>query len=86
MHMLFLSSDRWNYFNMGGAAVAGIGIAINPGWTFMVNNIFSLDSGNLGGNRYMELFDMTYQYQLSVGVRYSKKLLNNSAIFMPGNE
>jgi len=81
LHMFFLNSDRWNYFNMGVAAFVGIEVPVARNWTVLFNGYASLDSGNLGANRIMEPFDITYQYQIDIGVRYSKKLENRTFIF-----
>jgi len=86
LHVFFLNADRWNYLNLGVAAAAGVELAINPKWTFLINGFVSVDNGNLGTNRLMEPFDIVYQYQTTVGVRYSKKKLNNSALFMGNSD
>jgi len=83
LHFFYMSSARWHYFNLGGAIAAGIEFAFSPKWSIVVDVLASIDSGNLGGNKNMELFDMTYQYQTSIGARYSKKVLNESPIFTP---
>jgi len=83
LHVFYMSSDRWNYLNMGFAATAGIELAITPGWSFMINGIASIDNGNLGANGNMEPFDITYQYQTGIGIRYSKNKRSDSALFMP---
>jgi len=76
VHLLFLNSDRWNYLNMGAAAFLGMELPVARRWTLIANGIASLDNGNLGGNRHMEPMDITYQYQVDFGVRYSKKMEN----------
>jgi hypothetical protein len=81
LHLLFLNSDRWNYFDLGIAAVAGIELPLASRWTLLVNGNASLDNGNLGGNRLMEPFDIVYQYQFDIGVRYSKKIENATFLF-----
>jgi len=83
LHMLFLSSDRWNYFNLGLAAVAGIELALNSKWSLLLDGFASIDNGNLGGNKQMEPFDTVWQYQLAIGVRYNKVKQNNPALFQP---
>ena len=85
LHMFFLTSDRWNYINLGLAAVVGIDFALSPGWTLLIDGFASFDNGNLGANQYMEPFNITYQYQTGIGVRYSGKKPNTSALFMPKN-
>ena len=73
LHMFFLNSDRWNYLNMGGAVYAGVEFLLNSEWSLLADGFASLDSGNLGGNRRMEPIDITYQYQVDLGFRYSKR-------------
>ena len=80
-HLFFLTSDRWNYLNLGAAAFLGVEVPIAEKWTILVNGIASFDSGNLGGNRFMEHINITYQYQVDVGIRYSKRNLNRTYIF-----
>jgi hypothetical protein len=84
-HLFFLNSERWNYFELGAAAFVGMELPVTPGWTLICNGFASLDNGNLGGNRDMEPFDIVYQYQIDIGVRYSKKLRNRTSLF-PGKK
>jgi hypothetical protein len=83
MHMFFLNSERWNYFEMGAALFVGMELPLTRRWTLICNGYASLDNGNLGGNSNLEPFDIAYQYQLDIGVRYSKKLENRTSLF-PG--
>ena len=78
LHMFFLNADRWNYFNMGAAGFLEFQVPLAERWTIFVNGIASLDNGNLGGNRLMEPFDIAWQYQVDIGVRYSKKWINGT--------
>ncbi|MCL2042707.1 MAG: hypothetical protein FWG89_01060 [Treponema sp.] len=78
LHVFFLNSDRWNYLNIGGAAFAGLEAPVSRNWTIIANGFVSLDNGNAGANRSMEPFDIVYQYQIDLGVRYSKKIQNNT--------
>jgi hypothetical protein len=73
LHFLFQNADRWNYINLGVGALVGLELPLAKHWTILLNGIASLDNGNLGTNREMEPFDIVYQYQLDVGVRYSKR-------------
>ena len=84
-HLFFLNSDRWNYFELGAAAFVGMELPVTPNWTLICNGFASIDNGNLGSNRNMEPFDVVYQYQVDIGVRYSKKLENRTSLF-PGNK
>jgi len=81
VHLFFLNSERWNYFELGTAAFVGMEMPISQRWTLTCNGLASLDYGNLGGNRNMEPFDIAYQYQIDIGVRYSKKMINRTSLF-----
>ncbi|MDR2404212.1 MAG: hypothetical protein LBD78_09300 [Spirochaetaceae bacterium] len=75
-HLYFQNADRWNYFDVGVAGLAGMEFPLLKHWTLLVNGIVALDNGNLGANRNMEPFDIVYQYQLDLGFRYSKRAAN----------
>ncbi|WP_428768243.1 hypothetical protein V1L52_07000 [Treponema sp. HNW] len=77
IHFLFQNSDSWNYIHLGIGSMAGVEFPISRHWTLMVNGFLSLDYGNLGTNAKMQPYDIVYQYQLDMGVRYSKKSPNN---------
>jgi hypothetical protein len=81
LHMFFLNAERWNYLNLGGAAVVGVEVPLTLKWTLLIDGIASFDSGNLGSSRKMEPFDTVFQYQAGIGCRYSKKLLNERPLF-----
>jgi hypothetical protein len=81
LHMFFLNADRWNYFNLGAAAVAGIEFPLASRWTLLFDGYASIDNGNLGTNRQMEPFDVVWQYQVNVGFRYSRKKVNDTSLF-----
>jgi len=88
-HLFFLNSERWNYLNLGAAAFVGMELPVSQRWTLICNGFASLDYGNLGDNRNMEPFDIAYQYQIDIGVRYSKKHINTTSLFPgknPANE
>ncbi|MDR1747528.1 MAG: hypothetical protein LBR47_00535 [Spirochaetaceae bacterium] len=73
LHFLFQNSDRWNYMSLGLGGLAGVELPVAKRWTLLVNGIASIDNGNLGSNKTMEPYDIVYQYQLDVGIRYSRK-------------
>jgi hypothetical protein len=86
LHVFFQNADRWNYVNVGIGGLAGLELPLTRGWTFMVNGIASLDDGNLGTNSTMEPYNFVYQYQLDLGVRYSKKNSNPKPYIKPRNQ
>lgn len=81
LHLLYMTSDRWNYINLGGAIVARAELPLTAKWTVLLGGAASIDSGNLGGNRRMEPFNTVLQYQVEIGARFSAKKLNPSTIF-----
>jgi hypothetical protein len=83
LHLFFLNSDRWNYLNLGLAGQARVELPLTRSWTILIGGMASLDNGNLGANRRMEPFDIVYQYQVEVGVRYSKKAPNEFFYIKP---
>jgi hypothetical protein len=86
LHLFFLNADRWNYFEIGASAFAGMELPLSKGWTLLCNGYASIDNGNLGNNRVMEPFDIAYQYQVDIGVRYSTKLKNRASLFSGKND
>jgi hypothetical protein len=81
LHFFFLNADRWNYFDLGLAAFVGVELSLFTNWTLLCNGYASIDNGNLGGNRNMEPFDIAYQYQVDIGVRYSTAKINKNPLF-----
>jgi len=79
--LFFLNAERWNYLDLGAAGFLGMELPLTKNWTFLCGGFASLDNGNLGGNSRMEPFNIVYQYQLEIGVRYSKKLANRTFLF-----
>ncbi|MBO5235658.1 MAG: hypothetical protein J6B32_00900 [Spirochaetaceae bacterium] len=76
LHFLYQMGDRWNYINLGAACLAGVELPVAKRWTILLNGNGSWDFGNLGTNRDMEPYDSVWQYQLDLGVRYSRKSEN----------
>jgi hypothetical protein len=83
LHLFYQHSDRWHYFHIGAAGLGGFELPLSRGWTILVNGMASLDNGNLGGNKDIEPFDIVYQYQVDLGVRYSKKAPNDYPYIKP---
>jgi hypothetical protein len=73
IHFLFQNADRWNYIHLGAGLFLGAELPLSTRWTILAGGMASLDYGNLGANRYVEPYDIVYQYQIDFGVRYSKK-------------
>ncbi len=76
LHVYYQYSDRFNYIHLGGAMLANLELPIAKHWTIKLDGIASLDYANLGSNKNIEIYDICWQYQLDIGVRYSKKAPN----------
>ena len=76
LHFLYQKSDRWHYVHLGAVGMVGLQLPLARRWTLLLNGFASMDNANLGSNRHMEPYDLAWQYQASVGVRYSKNTPN----------
>lgn len=72
-HYLFQKSDRFLYSDMGVVGMLGVELPIAKRWGFLLSGFASYDFGNLGTNSRMEPYDHVWQYQLSIGMRYTKR-------------
>jgi len=76
LHVMYQLSDEYHLFYFGAGGIAGVEIPIAKRWTIILDGSFTLDYPNWGGNRLMLPFDWGWQWQTSLGVRYSKKSPN----------
>lgn len=76
LHFLYQMGDRWNYVNLGAGGVATVELPLARRWTILLNGYASIDYGNFGTNRNMEPYNYVWQYQLDIGVRYSRRAEN----------
>lgn len=72
-HFLYQLSDEYHHVELGGAVLLGIELPIARRWTIISNGLASLDYGNLGSNKYIQPYNIVYNYQVELGVRYSRK-------------
>ena len=76
IHFLYQLSDNWNYIDLGLGAQLGLELPVAWHWTILVNGFATADYGNLGSNKNMMPFDYCWEYQLELGLRYSRKAPN----------
>lgn len=76
IHFLYQLSDRYHYANLGLGAMLGLELPLAYHWTILLNGIASADYGNLGTNKRITPYDYCWEYQLELGVRYSRKSPN----------
>lgn len=76
LHFMYQLTDEFHYMQLGAAVLAGLEFPVFEKWTFLVNGVFALDYPNLGSNRDMFPISLAWDYQISIGARYSKKGAN----------
>ncbi len=77
LHVLYQLTDAWHYVGIGIPLLVQAQFPVAKRWTVFLNTIASIDYGNIGTNKVSSPVDINYEYQLSIGVRYSKKLTNS---------
>jgi len=78
-HILYELSDEYHHLEAGGAVLIGIELPVATYWTIINNGMLSLDYGNLGSNRVIQPYDLVWNYQIELGVRFSLKGANTYA-------
>lgn len=73
LHYMYQLSDEYHLNYLGGGALAGLELPIEPRWSILLDGTFSFDYPNFGTNRLVQPYDYSWQYQLNLGVRYSVK-------------
>lgn len=76
LHVFYQLTDDWHFIQAGVIGMLGVELPIAKRWTILANGLASFDYANLGSNRDMFPVDWAWTYQVSLGVRYSKKLEN----------
>ena len=76
LHFLYQMGDRWNFINLGIVGITGLELPLTKYCTILLNGTLSADYGNFGTNKIIEPYDNVWQYQLEIGIRYSKKSPN----------
>ena len=73
MHYMYQLTDEYHMHYLGLGGALGIELPIATNWTIVNRCFFSYDDANLGKNKLVQRFDASYQYHITLGVRYSKK-------------
>ncbi|MBO4320715.1 MAG: hypothetical protein J5857_09645 [Treponema sp.] len=76
LHFMYQLTDDYHYMQLGAAVLAGLEFPVFERWTFLLNGVFAVDYPNLGTNKDMFPVSLAWDYQLSIGARYSKKGAN----------
>lgn len=81
IHYYYQLKDKFHYSHLGLGLKAGLDFPIMKTVTLVLDGMFSYDYGNLGSNHRMQPVDFAWQYQVSFGVRVSKKRKNTTPYF-----
>lgn len=76
MHYMFQITDEWYMHYIGIGGELGLIFPLTKNWAIVNNNFFSFDNANIGANQVKQPFDGSYQYNINLGVRYSKRNQN----------
>ena len=79
LHYMYQLTDEYHMNYLGGGLLAGVELPLARRWTILTDGTATLDYPNLGTNRLVQPFNFAWQYNVSVGVRYSKKGENKYA-------
>lgn len=79
LHYMYQLSDEYHLHYLGAGLLLGVELPVAHRWTIVNNGTFTLDYANFGTNSKVQPFDYSWSYQISLGVRYSKKKLNKYA-------
>lgn len=73
LHYMYQLTDEYHMHYLGLGALVGCELPVARRWTVLLNGTFTLDYPNLGENRIVQPFAYAWQYQLELGVRYSRR-------------
>lgn len=73
LHYMYQLTDEYHLNYLGGGALAGLELPVEPRWSVLLDGTFSFDYPNFGTNSLVQPYDYAWQYQLNLGVRYSVK-------------
>ena len=76
---MYQLSDEYHLNSLGGGISAGIELPVARHWSILNNGTITLDYANSGTNKDIQNFDISYQYQASRRIKYSKKGYNRTA-------
>ena len=75
-HFLYQLSDEYHHVELGIGSLLGVELPLAKRWTILMNGVASLDYGNLGSNKHIQPYNLVYNFQIELGVRYSRKKPN----------
>lgn len=76
LHYMYQLTDEYHMNYLGLGLSGGIELPVAKRWTILLNGLFTVDYPNLGTNKNIQPFDISWQYHVDLGIRYSKKKTN----------
>lgn len=76
LHYMYQLTDEYHMNYLGLGVKGGIELPVAKRWTILLNGLFTVDYPNLGTNKNIQPFDISWQYHIDFGIRYSKKKIN----------
>lgn len=76
LHYMYQLSDEYHLHYLGLGLITSTELPVAHRWTIVLNAGLDLDYPNLGTNRDMQPFDLSWQYHVDAGIRYSRKKTN----------
>lgn len=76
LHFMYQLTDEYHMHYLGAGIRLGVKAPIFRQWDLVSDFMFTLDNANIGKNRLVQPFDVSYQYHVNVGFRYTTKMLN----------
>ncbi|MGP1458774.1 MAG: hypothetical protein ACTTKL_05635 [Treponema sp.] len=73
LHYMYQLTDEYHMNYLGGGLLAGLELPLAKRWTILTDGTVTVDYPNLGTNRIVQPFDLAWQYNVNVGVRYSRR-------------
>ncbi len=71
-HCMYQLSDEYHLIYLGAGSILGLEFPVTRRWTITSSAGFTWDNANAGTNRLVQPFDYSWQWNINLGVKYSK--------------
>lgn len=83
LHYMFQMTDEWPMHYLGLGIQAGLNLPLTETISIATTGFVSFDNANIGSNKLMQPFEISYQYHATLGVKYSKRAKNSYCYIKP---
>lgn len=83
LHYMFQMTDEWPMQYLGLGIQCGFLLPISKHFSIVNNYFVSFDNANIGANKIMQPFTISYQYHIDLGIRISKRTPNSYCYIKP---